>query len=210
MQTPDVSKFKLLQMAQEIVSNRQQIILTAQATANGTRTKISASDHCNVLKKSGVNVNIGHLKALLKEMGLHWYGVTCSILDLVKAAKEYSMSQSARGAGSETGGFGRTMLSSGAGARETFGQTRPINEVLLNVKDAIYSSGDSLDAAFGKCQPDNKGRIERDNFVVVMMQVYGVPVSEQELFRAFGYMAHGTNLIDYEAFKEVLSWEEEF
>lgn len=66
----------------------------------------------NVLRKSGISTNIGYLKALLKELGLQWYGSTCTILALVKAAKEYQMSLSQRAfSGASDSGMMRSYMS---------------------------------------------------------------------------------------------------
>jgi hypothetical protein len=51
---PDVSKFLLVKMAQDIIKYRGELIQAAQLSQNGTRTKQSASDHVNLLKKIGI------------------------------------------------------------------------------------------------------------------------------------------------------------
>lgn len=85
-----------------------------------------------------------------------------------------------------------------------------MNEVLLAIKDAMYSSGESLQTIYEKCMPNNSGNLERDHFIGTLMHAYGAPVSENELNRVFSYLAHGEDTIDHNTFVEVLSWEEEF
>ena len=91
-----------------------------------------------------------------------------------------------------------------------FGQSTPINEILLQVKDALYSSGETLKQIFGKCYPDMKGNVEREHFITTIMHVYGAPATEADLVRAFDFISHGDKVISFKTFTEVLAWEEEF
>jgi hypothetical protein len=36
-----------------------------------------------------VNIPVGHLKALLKELGFEWNGKSCSVMNLLQQVKEY-------------------------------------------------------------------------------------------------------------------------
>jgi hypothetical protein len=39
------------------------------------------------LRRIGINVDIGHLKALLRELGYNWNGPSCSFFDLFSSLK---------------------------------------------------------------------------------------------------------------------------
>ena len=52
------------------------------------RRKSSSKIH-SILSKVGVRVEIGHLKALLKELGFNWNGPACSMTQLLTKLKEY-------------------------------------------------------------------------------------------------------------------------
>jgi hypothetical protein len=40
-----------------------------------------------ILRRIGINVDIGHLKALLRELGYNWNGPSCSFFDLFSSLK---------------------------------------------------------------------------------------------------------------------------
>jgi hypothetical protein len=43
---------------------------------------MSSSEIQAVLKKVGINIEIGVLKALLKQLGFNWNGKSCSLMNL--------------------------------------------------------------------------------------------------------------------------------
>lgn len=50
---------------------------------------MSSSKILQILSKVGYRVEIGHLKALLKELGFNWNGQACTMAQLLAKLKEY-------------------------------------------------------------------------------------------------------------------------
>jgi hypothetical protein len=71
---PDLGRMKLMLIATEIYKNRAAIsdILTLMKTS--LRNTMSSSELQSVLKKINVFIEIGNLKALVRELGFNWNG----------------------------------------------------------------------------------------------------------------------------------------
>jgi transposase len=64
--------------ANEIYRIRQKICENIKAPMS-LRDMLSSSKILQILQKSGFRIEIGHLKAVLKELGFNWNGPACSI-----------------------------------------------------------------------------------------------------------------------------------
>jgi hypothetical protein len=79
---PELAPFQLMNLANDIYMRRSQIAILVQAKKFGyltLRDQVSSSQLLKVLAKVGYRVEIGSLKALLKELGFNWNGTACSI-----------------------------------------------------------------------------------------------------------------------------------
>ena len=89
---PDLQPFELMNIANSIYSNRRAIsdmIMGKKCGSLQLRDIVSSSQILKICARVGMQVNIGELKALLKDMGLNWNGHVCSMTQLLMKIKEY-------------------------------------------------------------------------------------------------------------------------
>jgi transposase len=89
---PDLAPFQLMNLANNIYTIRQKVCDAVLAKRYGTislRDTLTSSKIRQILAKSGYSVQIGDLKALLKELGFNWNGPACSFTQFFSKLKEY-------------------------------------------------------------------------------------------------------------------------
>jgi hypothetical protein len=82
---PEVARSRLIVIANDIYRSRQAITENQKGGAEGNgniRDTLSSSEIQAVLKRVGINLEIGILKALLKQLGFNWNGKSCSLMNL--------------------------------------------------------------------------------------------------------------------------------
>lgn len=88
---PDLAPFELMNMANSINLVRASLITMLQSSKSDKtmREVLTSSQIQRILTKVNVKIPVGHLKALLKELGFEWNGKSCSVLSLLQQVKEY-------------------------------------------------------------------------------------------------------------------------
>ena len=80
---PEVAKSRLILIANDIYKCRQQLSDLQKGDVTGNlRDTLTSSEIQSLLKKVGINIEIGILKALLKYFGFNWNGKSCSLMNL--------------------------------------------------------------------------------------------------------------------------------
>ena len=80
---------KLMIIANDVFKNRSAITEVLGQVKTSMRDTLSSSEICQILKKTGIFIEIGNVKALLKELGFNWNGPACSIYDLFQGCKSF-------------------------------------------------------------------------------------------------------------------------
>ena len=79
-----------MNLATDVYSMKGQIIEYVNSTSRLTcRDQLTSTQIMKILNLSGYRVQIGYVKALLKELGFVWNGASCSINQLISRLKEY-------------------------------------------------------------------------------------------------------------------------
>lgn len=87
---PEVSRSRLIIIANDIFTRRQSITDTHKSENNGTlRDPLTSSEIQSILRKIGVNIEIGIIKALLKQLGFNWNGKSCSLMNLFQRCNDF-------------------------------------------------------------------------------------------------------------------------
>lgn len=79
---PEVSRSRLIIIANDIYTNRQTITEIQKGEGGNLRDTLSSSEIQSLLRKLGFVIEIGVLKALLKQLGFSWNGKSCSLMGL--------------------------------------------------------------------------------------------------------------------------------
>ena len=79
---PELAKMKLMMIATDIYKSRMQISDVISSTKVGLRDVLTSSEIQHILRKSGIHLDIGHVKALLRDLGFNWNGPACSFFDM--------------------------------------------------------------------------------------------------------------------------------
>ena len=82
---PDIGRMKIMLIANDIFKHRQA--LSESVTKGSLRDLLTSSEIQVLLKRLGIFVDIGHLKAVLKELGFNWNGKACSLVSLFQACQ---------------------------------------------------------------------------------------------------------------------------
>ena len=86
---PEVSKVRLNLMASDIFKSRSDITELLKSDHGNLRDNLSSSEIQSLLKRVGLFIEIGHVKALLKELGFNWNGKACSMKSLFQKCQEF-------------------------------------------------------------------------------------------------------------------------
>ena len=87
---PDISKIQLSIIANDIYRNRQNITEAHQSEGANLRDNLSSSELQALFRKAGMPIEIGVLKAVLKELGFNWNGKACSLMSLFQKCQEFN------------------------------------------------------------------------------------------------------------------------
>ncbi len=79
---PDVGRMKLMIIANDIYKHRSAISDILSQQKSSLRNTLASSDIQSTLKKANIYIEIGNIKALLRELGFNWNGPACSFFDL--------------------------------------------------------------------------------------------------------------------------------
>jgi hypothetical protein len=79
---PEVSRSRLIIIANDIYRNRQAVTDQQKGENGNLRDTLSSSEIQSLLRKVGLNIEIGVIKALLKQLGFNWNGKSCSLMSL--------------------------------------------------------------------------------------------------------------------------------
>jgi len=79
---PDIGRMKIMLIANDLHKNRSAISESVMNNKGSLRDMFSSSEIQTILKKIGIFIEIGHLKAVLKELGFNWNGKSCTFLAL--------------------------------------------------------------------------------------------------------------------------------
>jgi hypothetical protein len=79
---PEVSKVRMQLIATDIYKSRQVITEHHKMEGGNLREVLSSSEIQSLLKRVGLHLEIGVVKALLKELGFNWNGKSCSMMIL--------------------------------------------------------------------------------------------------------------------------------
>ena len=80
---PEIARSRLVLIANDIYRVRQQLTEIAKSDPSGNlRDTLSSSEIQGLLKKVGLTIEIGVVKALLKHFGFNWNGKSCSLMNL--------------------------------------------------------------------------------------------------------------------------------
>lgn len=86
---PDIGRMKLMIIANDIFKNRSAITEVLGRIKTSMRDTLSSSEIMQILKKTGIFIEISNVKALLKELGFNWNGPACSFIDLFQGCKSF-------------------------------------------------------------------------------------------------------------------------
>lgn len=86
---PEVSKMRLQLISTDIYKSRQIITEHHKQEGGNLREVMTSSEIQSLLKRVGLHLEIGVVKALLKELGFNWNGKSCSMMILFNKCQEY-------------------------------------------------------------------------------------------------------------------------
>jgi hypothetical protein len=86
---PELDRMKLMIIANDIYRNRAAISDVISGNKKSMRDTLSSSDLNSILKKTGIFIDISNIKALLREFGYNWNGLSCSFYDLFKSCQVF-------------------------------------------------------------------------------------------------------------------------
>lgn len=98
---PDLAPFQLMSLASNVFAVRKQVcdlVLNRskqksnqgkQLSVTSLRDTLSSSQILKLLNACRVRIEIGHVKALLKELGFNWNGPACSLAQFFSKVSEY-------------------------------------------------------------------------------------------------------------------------
>jgi hypothetical protein len=84
---PQISRIKLLTMANDIFRSKQRITDNLLRSGHNARDKKTPSELLHVLRQAGVPITLPTLKGLLQEFGYYTSGVSCSFLELMRKSQ---------------------------------------------------------------------------------------------------------------------------
>lgn len=79
---PDVARMKLMIIANDIYKHRSAISDILSQQKSSLRNTVSSSEIQSTLKKASIFIEIGNIKALVRELGFNWNGPSCSFFEL--------------------------------------------------------------------------------------------------------------------------------
>lgn len=79
---PEIGRMKMLSIAADILRRKAALIDLVSQGKGSLRNEMSSSEISAALKRVGMYVEIGHLKALLREVGFNFNGKSCSYMAL--------------------------------------------------------------------------------------------------------------------------------
>jgi hypothetical protein len=85
----EVSKMRLSMIATDIFKSRQVITEHQKAEGSNLRDVFTSSEITSLLRRVGIHLEIGVVKALLKELGFNWNGKSCSMMSLFNKCQEF-------------------------------------------------------------------------------------------------------------------------
>ena len=91
---PEIGRMKMMIIANDIYKNRSAIADTLGLAKQSMRNVVSSSEIQALLKKSGIFIEIGNIKALLRDLGFNWNGPACSFIELFHMCKQLLFGQS--------------------------------------------------------------------------------------------------------------------
>jgi hypothetical protein len=89
---PELAPFQFMNMAHEIYVLRQKMmdaLNTPKFQTISMRDLVSSSKIQQIMAFCGHRVDIGHMKALLRELGFKWNGAACTLQQFFAQIKEY-------------------------------------------------------------------------------------------------------------------------
>ena len=86
---PELGRMKIMIIANDLYKNRSAISETISSNKRSLRDALSSSEIHALLKKTGIYIDLAHLKAVLREFGYNWNGVSCSFFDLFKSCQSF-------------------------------------------------------------------------------------------------------------------------
>jgi hypothetical protein len=88
---PELSQSQVSSVARTVFESRAKIIavLRLPGARTNLRTTISSTQIYQILKRNGIYVELGHIKVLLKELGMPFNGPSTSFTMLFNAVKAY-------------------------------------------------------------------------------------------------------------------------
>ena len=90
---PEVGRIRLTIIANDIYKNRSIITEHQKAEQSNLREMLSSSEILQLLRRVGIHLEIGVLKALLKELGFQWNGKACSMMSLFAKISDFITGQ---------------------------------------------------------------------------------------------------------------------
>ena len=193
---PDVSRVKLLMIATDIFKNRQAITDFQRVLQGNLRDTLSSSEIQSLLKKIGLPLEIGVVKALLKDLGFNWNGKSCSMMSLFTKCQEFAINQD-------------TQQSQRINTAPSFievGPSKPqVDELIQKLKDLFYTSKKSIYELF---QESKTGQSVDISGLSKLVQKYSSnTISAGQLEIIFKAVSKGADSLSYQQFEQAFTWQ---
>ena len=202
-------------VARTLFQSRSSIIHAAKATGArfNLRDTISSTQIYQIYKRNGIFVDLGHLKVLLRELGLPFNGPSCSLTLLLQACKAYMHGiTGGYGTMSQASGVRSTLTPSDFSAMSRFGGKdgtalrQHASKIRGIIRDVIYTSKQNLYDLFKVGMTGNSLDLEGLQRIVSELNC-GLP--EDEVTLVFKSIPKNKNYkISFQCFEEAFRSEE--
>lgn len=197
---PEVSKLRLQLISTDLFKSRQLITEHQKSEGGNLREVLSSSEIQSLLKRVGMPLEIGVVKALLKELGFNWNGKSCSMMVLFNKCQEYVYGHEQRELQATT-----LQTETPSKKKEQPSQKQlQVEDLLHKVKDLLYSSKRSMYDLFQEAKTG--AAVDIVGFAKLVSKYCFDSLSEEQVEQVFKHAAKGMESLSYQDFEKVLSW----
>ena len=198
-------------MAKIVFESRSTVIqLTRQPNSKvNLRDTISSTQIYSILKKNGVFVDLGHIKVLLRELGLPYNGPSTSFTMLFNACKAYLHGQqpNVQVNGNLRSDITQSEFSGLQRARAHESKQSMGQKSLAKLKDLFYATKENLYELFKVGMTGNG--LDYEGFYRVVQSAAGGSVSAEEIDSAFKLLQKDRNgKVSFRHFEETFRSEQ--
>lgn len=148
----------------------------------------------------GIYLEVGHVKALLKELGFQFNGKACSLVQLFQSVQQFIYGSSQK---EDQSGYEYQLTSPKAFQSEPQAQSRKqktfrearIEDQIQQIKDLFYSTGKTLYEIYQEARLGQN--VDLGGFIKVVQEYSGNAVDLQDIQAVFSHVSRGSDSMSY-------------